>query len=87
MDLKKSINLKNISAISQIKNIYFPSAVSESIDDFNSKGNRLIEKLNLAADLKKSICIFDEFNRMALDAIAKVFIYLLIFKLFYHKKI
>nr|AHL88998.1 cytochrome p450 3049E2 [Brachionus koreanus] len=48
------------------------NVVSESIDHFNSKGNILIEKLNKAADLKGPICIFDEFNRMALDAIAKI---------------
>ncbi|RMZ96970.1 cholesterol 24-hydroxylase-like [Brachionus plicatilis] len=48
------------------------NAISEGIDHFNSKGNELIQKLNLVADSNKSICMFDEFNRMALDAIAKI---------------
>nr|QEV83813.1 cytochrome P450 [Brachionus rotundiformis] len=48
------------------------NSLLQSIEEFNAKGNKLIQKLNLIAESKKSIYMFDEFNRMALDAIAKI---------------
>lgn len=69
---KKRCDKKEFS-LKRMKIIFFTSTVSESIDHFNSKGNKMIQKLYLFTDSKKPICIFDEFNRMALDAIAKVY--------------
>ena len=42
-------------------------------DQFNSKADILTEKLRAKADGKTVITLLDEFNRVALDAIAQVF--------------
>ncbi len=46
------------------------------MDDFNNKGDILLERLRLSADGKTKISLFREFNHTALDVIAAV-IYLL----------
>jgi len=43
------------------------------VNQFNSKADILTEKLRTQADGKTVISLLDEFNRVALDAIAQVF--------------
>lgn len=43
------------------------------IDEFNSKGDLLLEKLRSLADSEKEVVMLDEFNHTTLDAIATVF--------------
>ena len=42
------------------------------MNDFNSHGDILMEKLRLLADGKTVVNLFDILNRTALDAIARV---------------
>ena len=42
------------------------------LTQFNSKADILTEKLRTKADSKTVITLLDEFNRVALDAIAQV---------------
>ncbi len=43
------------------------------VNQFNSKADHLMDKLRRKADGKTVITLWDEFNRVALDAIAQVF--------------
>lgn len=43
------------------------------VNQFNSKSDHLMNKLRTKADGKTVITLWDEFNRVSLDAIAQVF--------------
>ena len=43
------------------------------VNQFNSKSDHLMDKLRTKADGKTVITLWDEFNRVSLDAIAQVF--------------
>nr|UOU03249.1 cytochrome P450 3049E2-1 [Brachionus rubens] len=48
------------------------SVLIESLNEFNTKGNMLIKKFYSMSNNNESFSIFNEFNRIALDVIAKI---------------
>jgi hypothetical protein len=46
--------------------------LEQYIDEFNLKGDILLDKLRVLADGKTIVTLFDQFNAMALDVIAAV---------------
>ena len=56
------------------------------MNEFNDKGDILIERLRILADGKTTINLFNEINHAALDAIASVYIFINYSNIFSIKK-
>lgn len=53
------------------------SVLKRFMDVFNEKSNMFVQSLNEKADGKTEILLFDKFNEISCDIIAKVIIYIL----------
>ena len=53
---------------------FHKQVLNSFIDEFNNKGDLLLEKLRSMADGKTQVVMLDEFNHATLDAIATVYI-------------
>lgn len=53
---------------------FHKQVLASFIDEYNTKGDMLLEKIRSIADGKKEIIMLDEFNHAALDVIATVYV-------------